>query len=287
MLLKRSHYVEGLARALLQRNPLATGLAARGLIEHHAAVLYAASHSIKAFGKAGRGAADDDALGAVERRLLRLLIRPCDAGPDENRLCCRARVLVEKVSPLRGMLELAYPVGGPDEPVLGIWQRLSELVHGNTGALNARSSTGNDGVTKIGLIVLAQMLPLERTVDVLAEYHRLVPSLRAAQAAVSTGVPLRGGLRRQHVPPLLLPGRDYEGAGTYEDPYRLLVGNHVDALEPLLKKFGMTGATRRTVMIPGFGVADELSLAGRVEYVVPAPGLLPPLSGGPGEAPLN
>ena len=93
--LRRLHHIEALVRALASRNPLLVGLASRGVLEHHAAVIYAGSLSSKVFStiRTARAASpqEEEALLKVERYFLCLLFGGPGPGGQVGSLAIRAR----------------------------------------------------------------------------------------------------------------------------------------------------------------------------------------------------
>jgi hypothetical protein len=211
-----------------------------------------------------------DALLRIEAPLLRLLAGGREAGASTDPLRARAEELgVTDGLAVRAMVEKAFPAGGPDGPVLGIWQRLSELIHGRTGSLNPPGPEFNLGVAQLGLGVLVAMIPARRGFDLAAQFLEIAQTLESARAAVAQGRSLGAEIRRQNVPGYLVEGRDFEGSGTREDPYRLLTGNAIDGYQPLLDKLEIRDAVRTTDVLDGYGVADKIAHADGETYIVP------------------
>lgn len=265
---KKDLLVQSLTRALLRDNPLSIGLAARGLLEHHASVLRA-GHDVRRaqvrLKKASDGSAQQaSAFKAQEMALLRLLVGVSGDGTVHPLLEARAAALRATPLALGPMVGQSFELTD-ETAVREIWERLSELVHGNTGALNPPGAAANQGVTQIGLTVLTEMAEFARDLNVLAVFSQVIPVLESSLASLESGSSLRAGRVVQGVPRHLVHGRDYVGTGTREDPYRLLVGHHVDAYHPLLEQLGVVDHRRVTVLLEGFGIADEVThSAGRI-----------------------
>ena len=267
--------VQSLTRALNRHNPLATGLAARCLLEHHAAALRAAIAVLQAqrlLRTAPDGsAAQDDSLLKQEKALLLLLIGTSHQHHAPSPLHARAMTLgADDPLGLGPTIEKSFSLR-QEFAVHQLWKRLSELVHGRTGALNPPNVEGNIGVTQIGLATLLAMDDLSRELDVLARFAQAIPVLQSARASVLNGTGIRQDWLSRSVPPYFVSGRDFSGSGTADDPYILLVGYDAEAYLALLKHLGITEPYRETTFLEGFGVADRVSYDEEVIYIVPAP----------------
>jgi hypothetical protein len=275
---KKDLLAQSLTRALLRDNPLSIGLAARGLLEHHASVLRAGHDMRRAqerLNRASDGSPQQaSALKAREVALLRLLVGAPGDGTVQPLLEARAAELRATPLGLGPMVGQSFELTG-ETAVRGIWEKLSELVHGNTGALNPPGADANQGVTQIGLTVLTEMAQFARDLDVLAIFSQVIPELETGRALLESGSSIPAGRAIRRVPQYLVLDRDYVGTGSKEDPYRLLVGHHVDAYYPLLKQLGITDHERVTVLLEGFGIADAVTHSRGTIYIVPAPGLGP------------
>ena len=278
-------HVAALLHGLARGNPLLVALSARAVLEHHAAssaAIGAVREKTSLLRAAGGAAiAQSAALTEMERPLLRLLAGGGNSKTSETPLSIRAREVGATLpGRLTEVIVRAFLPDGPDGPVLRIWSTLSEIVHGNNGSLNLATREANAGLFLVGTAVLVELLKPAHTFRLVAEYHEVGQLLRGIDRALEGGGDLRREMRRQEVPPYLVPGRDFSGSGTQEDPYVLLRGNGVDEYEDLLRTVGAVPPYQRsTVVLPGAGITDEVLAHERTLYVTPVEDRMPPKGG--------
>jgi hypothetical protein len=278
---KCTAYAQSLTKALALSDGPSIVLAARGMIEHYAASLFAAQRfgeTHEQLAKAGSNAAE------VARRASRLeqsLARFVGAGggPRHEGGAFSERCEILRLTIPTGIGDVVREAFSDsiDEELIVAWERLSRLVHGREAPMPALVSTHSPNVLGLAALVLAELESTDYQLRLVAKFMDVLPAIEtlgdAAPGKTNDVKKMMTSVHQQQdkTPPAYLrEDRHFSGEGTRENPYRLLFDkSYYHAYDVFLEHLGAGEATRRVVHSP-HGLLDEVTCEdGRVVFLHP------------------